>query len=257
MDECSLSIVTLRHGDENSTHEIGKLNCRGCRHQPRAPYLPVSVISLELIWIPGILLHMTRTAVALLRQMSERSTWQLACVLTHSPHGSRVPGVCLCAAPSSCAKVGGKKKKQLPESHLSVTCERRADEAPCRDEGNNNNEGCAFIGDVLPVACRQRKNTVERSTHRWHQWATVTVRFGKFWIFMMMSYWVAIGARTANKLSPPCLKGNALPILKTLPCFLELRLQVNDGKTTVTFAASYPPPPNLLKSPPLSIWSTA
>lgn len=47
---------------------------------------------------------------------------------------------------------------------------------------------------------------------------------------MMMSYWVAIGARTANKLSPPCLKGNGLPILKTLPGFLELRLQVNDGK---------------------------
>lgn len=53
----------------------------------------------------------------------------------------------------------------------------------------------------------------------------------------MTSYWVAIGARSANKLSPPCLKGNALPILKTLPGFLELRLQVNDGKTTGTFAA--------------------
>lgn len=58
---------------------------------------------------------------------------------------------------------------------------------------------------------------------------------------MMMSYWVAIGARTANKLSPPCLKGNALPILKTLRGFLELRLQVNDGKTTVTFEAVFFP----------------
>lgn len=36
---------------------------------------------------------------------------------------------------------------------------------------------------------------------------------------MMMSYRVVIGARTANKLSPPCLKGNALSILKTLPGF--------------------------------------
>lgn len=62
------------------------------------------------------------------------------------------------------------EKKKLPESHLSVTCERRADEPSCRDEGKvANDEGCAFIGDVLPVACRQRKNTVERSTHRWHQ----------------------------------------------------------------------------------------
>lgn len=56
---------------------------------------------------------------------------------------------------------------------------------------------------------------------------------------MMMSCWVAIEARTANKLSPPCLKGNALPILKMLPGFLELRLHANDGKTTVTFAAVF------------------
>lgn len=42
----------------------------------------------------------------------------------------------------------------------------------------------------------------------------------------MLIYWVAIGARTANKLSPPCLKGYALPILKRLSCPHELRLQV-------------------------------
>lgn len=61
--------MTLRHGEVNSTHEIVKLNCHGCRHKPRAPYLPVSAISLELIWISESLPHMTRTAVALLRQM--------------------------------------------------------------------------------------------------------------------------------------------------------------------------------------------
>lgn len=44
---------------------------------------------------------------------------------------------------------------------------------------------------------------------------------------MMMIYWVAIGARIASKLSPPCLKGNALPILKTL----KLWLQVGDAAT--------------------------
>lgn len=44
---------------------------------------------------------------------------------------------------------------------------------------------------------------------------------------MMMIDWVAIGARTASKLSPPCLKGNALPILKTL----KLWLQVGDAAT--------------------------
>lgn len=79
-----------------------------------------------------------------------------------------------------------------------------------------------FSADALPVAIKQRdtimQNTVEHSRDRWHQWSTVTVRFGELWIFMMMIYWVAIGARTASKLSPPCLKGNALPILKTLRC---------------------------------------
>lgn len=88
--------------------------------------------------------------------------------------------------------------------------------------------------DALPVAIKQRdktmQNTVEHSRDRWHQWSTVTVRFGELWIFMMMIYWVAIGARTASKLSPPCLKGNALPILKTLPWSLKLRLQVGDAK---------------------------
>lgn len=48
---------------------------------------------------------------------------------------------------------------------------------------------------------------------------------------MMMIYWVAIGARIASKLCPPCLKGNALPILKTLPLSPKLWLQVVDVDT--------------------------
>lgn len=87
--------------------------------------------------------------------------------------------------------------------------------------------------EALPLATKQRdtimQHTVERSRDRWHQGSTATVRFGQLWIFTMMVYWVAIGARTANKLSPPYLKGNALAILKSLPCSPKLRLQVGDA----------------------------
>lgn len=52
------------------------------------------------------------------------------------------------------------EEKKLPESHLSVTCERRADEPLDREEGKvANEEGCAFNRDALPVASRQRKNS--------------------------------------------------------------------------------------------------
>lgn len=75
-------------------------------------------------------------------------------------------------------------------------------------------------------ATQSSKNTVKRSRDRWHHWSIVRVRFGELWIFMMLIYWVAIGARTANKLSPPCLKGKALSILKMLSRSFKFRLQV-------------------------------
>lgn len=90
----------------------------------------------------------------------------------------------------------------------------------CQQPSNNATQPC--------------KNTVEHARDSWHHWSIVMVRFGELWIFMMMLiYWVAIGARTANKLSPPCLKGNALPILKTLSCAPKLRLQVGDANPIV------------------------
>lgn len=50
------------------------------------------------------------------------------------------------------------REKKLPESHLSVTCERRADEPPCGDERKvADDKGCAFNRDVLTVASRQQK----------------------------------------------------------------------------------------------------
>lgn len=255
MDECSLSIVT-----ETRWWKFNTWNCEAelSRVPPPAPR-SLSACECDQSganlnpWNPSA--HDTDCRGS--PQTDERADYLTVRMCPHAqpawlPLSRRLP---LCRS-VIVRKSGRKKKQKLPESHLSVTCERRADEPSCRDEGKvANDEGCAFIGDVLPVACRQRKNTAERSTHRWHQWTTVTVRFGKFWIFMMMSYWVAIGARAANKLSPPCLKGNALPILKTLPCFLEAtgKRWENHGY----LRGSPPPSWNLLKSPPLPIWSTA
>lgn len=111
-----------------------------------------------------------------------------------------------------------------------------------------------FSPDVLPAAIKQRdtimQNTVEHSRHWWH-WSIVMMRFGELWIFMMLIYWVAIGARTANKLSPPCLKGNARPILKTLSPSLKLRLQVGNANPLFTWENP------VACLPSLSVWSTA
>lgn len=152
--------MTLRHGEVNSTHEIVKLNCHGCHQQPRSPYLPASAISLELIWISESLLHMTRTAVALLRQM--RADYLTVRMCPHAQSGqpawpprSRRSSLCRSVI---VRKSGRKKKKKLPESHLSVTCERRADEPLYREEGKvANDEGYAFNRDALPVASWKRK----------------------------------------------------------------------------------------------------
>lgn len=115
------------------------------------------------------------------------------------------------------------KWKKLLESHLSVTWEGCGDGRQYQDEGKVMEDGgCSFQqvpGQLLSSnATQSSKNTVEHSRHRWHHWSIVRLRFCDLWIFMMLIHWVAIGARTANKLCPPCLKGNALPILKTLCC---------------------------------------
>lgn len=47
-------------------------------------------------------------------------------------------------------------KEKKNHCHLSVTCERRADEPLYREEGKvANDEGCAFNREALPVASRQ------------------------------------------------------------------------------------------------------
>lgn len=156
--------------------------------------------------------------------MSSRTAWAVR-LATASPMYIFVPF-------RHCAQ----KWKKLLESHLSLTCEGRADGRWYGDEGKvMHNEGCSFhqMSCQLPSnnATHSWKNTVEQSRDRWHHRSIVRVRFGELWIFMMLIYWVAIGARTANKLSPPCLKGNALPILKTLSCSLKLRLQVGNASS--------------------------
>ena len=131
------------------------------------------------------------------------------------------------------------KWKKLLESHLSVTCEGRADEPWDGDEGKvMHDEGCAFHQMSLPAAVKQRDTAMQKYSRACQGPLTSLIHshgaFGELWIFMMMLiYWVAIGARTANKLSPPCLKGNALPILKTLSCDPKLRLQVGDANPIV------------------------
>lgn len=256
--------MTLRHGEVNSTQEIVKLNCR---HQPRTPYLSVSGIALDLIGISENLLHMTRTAVAFLRQMRADCLTVRMCPHARSGQPAWPPRS---RRSFLCRSVIVRKSGRLRKKKTTVTLAWHVRDVPTnrytgKRERSRTTKDALLTGRLCRLPADNEKKTMERFRHRWHQWTTVTVRFGKLWIFMMMSYWVAIGARTANKLSPPCLKGNALPILKTLPGFLDLRLQVNDGgKKTVPIAAFFvclfpweKTNNNLLKSPPLSIGTTA
>lgn len=115
---------------------------------------------------------------------------------------------------------------------LKVTLAWHVRDVPTDGERERRERSCKTKDILFPrrfTSCHQttRHNNAKYSrAFRWHHWSIVRVRFGEVWIFMMLIYWVAIGARTANKLSPPCLKGNALPILKTLSCSLGLRWQV-------------------------------
>lgn len=71
------------------------------------------------------------------------------------------------------------RKKKLPESHLSVTCERRADEPSCRDEGKvANDEGCAYYWGCLAG----RLQTTQKHSGVFHApLASVNHSHGAFW----------------------------------------------------------------------------
>lgn len=150
---------------------------------------------------------------------------------------------------------------------LKVTLAWHVRDVPTDRDMETKERSCTTKDALLTrclISCHQTtQNTVEHSRDRWHQWSTVTVRFGELWIFMMMIYWVAIEARTANKLSPPCLKGNALPILKTLSRSLQLRLQVTKPVVSPAIGftwlhlSSLGRNKNPFKPPPLSGWATA
>lgn len=173
---------------------------------PPAPYLFVRAISLELIWIPESLLHMTRTAVAPLHQMRDahchhENTWQFASVLTPQPGRSARPTFPRCASlrlsfihPFTARTQEGEKSEN---NCLKVTLAWHVRDVPANAEmekpwKRSRTEKDEPLSTSIS-SCRHetRHNHAKRKKtysfrERWHHWSTLRARFGDFHDFNLL-----------------------------------------------------------------------